>query len=341
MSVFLTQERPVKILLTQKSRSINLSVMHRFFSKKLNDEYHFRTNLAIDYIQSHFGKSLSLNTLAGVARFSRFHFHRIFRTVTGETTNAFLKRIRLEKATNQLILEKNKSITEIALDCGFSSSQNFAKCFKAYYGITPSDHRAEFNWNRLLKKIKNPEDSDLAQHYQVHRNISIAKILDRKIPSQVSVKALPACRVAYLRCKPPFTPDLIRGTFIRLTNWALAKGIITRDTLFLGVHWNSPDITPREKMIYDACIAVPADVKPDRCVNVRTLAAGKFAVQRCDVEEGGTEEEWVSLVFNWLARSNYMPDDRPAYEIYYNNPHQHPQRRVVLDICMPVRPLEQ
>ena len=62
------------------------------------DEYTARINRVLDYIEANIDTALSLETLAGVAHFSPFHFHRIFKAMTGETLNRFIQRIRVEKA---------------------------------------------------------------------------------------------------------------------------------------------------------------------------------------------------------------------------------------------------
>ena len=85
----------------------------------LREEYTSRINRVIDYIEKNTDKGLSLESLAKVAIFSPFHFHRIFRAMVGETLNQFIQRIRIEKAAAQLIVNPKKSITEIAFDCGF------------------------------------------------------------------------------------------------------------------------------------------------------------------------------------------------------------------------------
>ena len=69
----------------------------------LRQEYAFRINRVIDYIEANIDVDLSLETLSGIANFSKFHFHRIFRAMVGETLNQFIQRIRLEKAAAQLI----------------------------------------------------------------------------------------------------------------------------------------------------------------------------------------------------------------------------------------------
>ena len=106
--------------------------------KYLRNEYISRINRVIDYIEKNIDKDLSLEKLAKVANFSRFHFHRIFRVMTGETLNQFIQRIRVEKAASQLISNPKKSITEIAFDCGFSGSAPFARSFKEYLNMSAS-----------------------------------------------------------------------------------------------------------------------------------------------------------------------------------------------------------
>ena len=108
----------------------------------LRQEYMGRINRVIDHIESNLDGNLKLDTLAGVANFSPFHFHRIFSAIVGETLNQFIQRIRLEKAASQLIDNPKKSITEIAFDCGFSGSATFARAFKESFGISASQYRS-------------------------------------------------------------------------------------------------------------------------------------------------------------------------------------------------------
>ena len=127
----------------------------------MNYAYLFRLNRVIDYIRDHLGEELNLTRLARVACFSKYHFHRIFRTLLGETVNEYARRVRLEKAVRMLTLEVDKSILEIALDCGFSSSRNFAKIFKSHFGVTPTYVRAEYNWGRVKNRLGKREPAPI------------------------------------------------------------------------------------------------------------------------------------------------------------------------------------
>jgi DNA gyrase inhibitor len=317
--------------------------------KLLKNEYRSRLNRTIDYIHNHYDEDLNLTKLAEVACFSKFHFHRIFRAMVGETLNDFVQRIRLEKSVQKLTTDLNKSITEIALDCGFSSSQNFAKIFKSHYGMTPSTRRREYNWDDWIIKMRNlkgknkdnlqPVDAYVYDYYHDKRQLPIDKILDKRCVLQVKIENLPDLHVAYIRSMGPYNYKTIEPVFRQLSQWAYPRGLNENNSMVLGVVRSNTVITPEDKLIYDACITVPESIKADRWVDVRVLPGGKFAIHHCEIDAGPSEEAWLSFVLNWLASSDYQPDDRPLYQIYYNDPDTHPLKHQILDLCLPIKPL--
>ncbi len=317
--------------------------------KLLKNEYRSRLNRTIDYIQNHYDEDLNLTKLAEVACFSKFHFHRIFRAMVGETLNDFVQRIRLEKSIQKLTTDLNKSITEIALDCGFSCSQNFAKIFKARYGITPSIFRREFKWNDWKIKMLNlkgknkddlqPVEAFLYDTYYNKRQLPIDKILDKQFVPQVRIDNLPDLSVAYIRSRGPYHSKTIGPVFKQLLQWANPRELIENGSMVLSVLWSNPSITPEDKLIHDACITVPESIRADRWVDVQVLPGGKFAIHHCEIDADHTEEIWMSFVLNWLASSDYQPDDRPPYQIYYNDADTHPLKHQIIDLCLPIKPL--
>jgi len=110
-------------------------------NRYLREEYVARINRVIDFIDRNLREELSLQKLALVAHFSPFHFHRIFRAIVGEPLNQFIQRIRLEKAAAHLFEWPKKSITDIAFDCGFTSSSSFARAFKDYFHMSATEWR--------------------------------------------------------------------------------------------------------------------------------------------------------------------------------------------------------
>ena len=110
-------------------------------SESTRREYAARMNRVLDHIQGHLADSLDLEQLAAVACFSPFHFHRLFRAWMGETLQAFVHRLRLERAAQLLVFNRVRSISDIALECGFSSSSAFARAFKTGFGISAGEWR--------------------------------------------------------------------------------------------------------------------------------------------------------------------------------------------------------
>ncbi|MBI1763196.1 MAG: helix-turn-helix transcriptional regulator, partial [Acidobacteria bacterium] len=122
--------------------------------------YRENINQVIKAIIRHPGDAWTTQNLAGLAGISPFHFHRIFRTLTGETMFAFLQRRRLLRAL-ELINEDRFTLTEIALECGFDSGSSLSRAFRKHLGCSPSQYRRQHS--ALLLPPARPRLSDGAQ----------------------------------------------------------------------------------------------------------------------------------------------------------------------------------
>ena len=76
-------------------------------------EYVARVNRVIDHIERNLAEPLSLAALADVAGMSRFHFHRIFGALVGETLHGFVQRLRVERAATMLLVNPSTSVTSM------------------------------------------------------------------------------------------------------------------------------------------------------------------------------------------------------------------------------------
>src|SRR5579863_837852 len=106
-------------------------------------EYERRINRVVDYISRNLSAPLTLDSLADVAAFSPFHFHRVFKSFSGENLSNFTQQIRLESAARSLLHSPRREITEIALDCGFGSSSAFAHAFKKHFRMSATQFRSD------------------------------------------------------------------------------------------------------------------------------------------------------------------------------------------------------
>ncbi len=319
------------------------------------EEYISRINRVIDYIEMNMDDNLSLESLASVASFSRFHFHRIFRGMVGETLNQFIQRVRLEKAAAQLIASPRKSITEIALDTGFSGSSTFARAFKDSFRMSASQWRAagRLKDSKICKtngKKGQPigkmwKDLEISSCYIddiTNNQIWRMKMKDKKQQVDVEVKEMPELNVAYVRHIGPYKGDsaLFEGMFDKLMKWAGPRDLLRfPGTRTLCAYHDDPKITDEDKLRMSACITVPAEAEVDGEIGKMTLPGGKFAVARFEIDSDQFEESWGAIMGGWLPESGYQPDDRLCYELCHNNPNEHPEKKHIVDICVPVKPL--
>lgn len=94
----------------------------------------------LDLMRSRLSEDLSLDELAAEARLSPFHFARMFKHSVGVPPRVHLTRLRIEKAC-ELLENTDMSVTEIALEVGYSSNQVLARVFLKSMHVNPTDYR--------------------------------------------------------------------------------------------------------------------------------------------------------------------------------------------------------
>jgi AraC family transcriptional regulator len=292
-------------------------------------EYEKRVNRVIDHVRDHLAEDLPLERLARIALFSPFHFHRVFRAITGETLSAFVQRQRLERAAVALIHHPDQSVLAVALDHGFASAAGFARAFRAHFGMSATGWRAggARRWSKRGKAIRKPGKAgpDPRRHARDMR---------------VTIQELPPHRVAYMRHVGPYGAGGIPALWVRLRQWMRTRGLSETDGLRIGIGHDDAGVTRPEKCRYDACLVVPPGFEGDRLVNLMELPGGRYAVSRYTGPAHRIPGAWDALYRSWLPASGYAPDDRPCLELYRGNPQVGSCPGVFrAELCVPVRPL--
>lgn len=103
----------------------------------------FEIERIVEYMYQHFGEKLTITALAKMVKMSESHFIRIFKKETGQSPMDFLMRVRINKA-KKLLRSRSKNITEVSLQCGFSSTSHFSSSFTKHTGITPSNYQKSY-----------------------------------------------------------------------------------------------------------------------------------------------------------------------------------------------------
>jgi AraC family transcriptional regulator len=290
--------------------------------------YQQRINLVLDYIRAHLGEDLSLATLAAVAGFSPFHFHRLFRALTDETVNACVNRLRLERAV-QLLRGSSISVTAAALECGFASGSRLSRVFKKQYGLTA---RA---WDRE-QPLQVSKNGQVLEGFPRYTCVEL-QALARALRWRVTIRDLPAQRLAYIRVYDSYRrSEAVLAAFERLVTWAERHGFGPGPGCLYGMSPDDPAITPLRLCRFDWAVVVPAGVRRDDVVDVVDWPATQLASLHIRGDVHAEDRAFQYLFQVWLPRSRYLPAHLPALEIYRRLPRPPGWSDLDLECAVPV-----
>lgn len=91
------------------------------------------------YMWQNLDQAISVDDLSVITHLSKYHFSRCYRSLTGASPAAFLRKLRVFKARHLLSTRQPQPrLADLALDCGFSDQPHLSRVFKQYTGMTPS-----------------------------------------------------------------------------------------------------------------------------------------------------------------------------------------------------------
>lgn len=305
------------------------------------EEYLSRVNRVTEYIDLRLEKRLTLRELARVACFSKYHFHRIFLAVSGETLFGYIRRRRVEKAAYLLCVSPRTTITDIALACGFADSPAASRAFLRRFGVTPSQWRAGEASDPRRENSNQGQDPARVAGYDSHLKARARRLPARFRNVRVTVGPWPETTVAYVRQVGPFEGDeaLFKEMFRRLRSWAEPRGLLRPgETRTFILSHDSPGITEAPKLRVSLGINIPPGTAIGGLVGRLTIPRGRYARARFALRKDEYADAWDWMFGRWLPASGYQAEDGPCFELY-SVPERRRKGRTVVDICVPVKPL--
>lgn len=259
-----------------------------------------RLDKVLVHIRDHMDEPLSLFALASVACFSPFHFHRIFSAYTGETLGGYIRRIRLERAALRL---RNSAdpVTEIALSAGYETPASFAKAFRQHFRMTPTEFKS------------GGESANLGLLGEVDFKIG-DKSGNAKAPV---IRILEEQMVYFVRKTGRFDRSAAEA-WTRLMKFAYPRRLMTKATRCIGVSHDFPEVTPEDKIRYDACITADGDAKPEEEIGVKAICGGTHAVFLHKGPYDRLSESYGHIFSEWVPASGRKLRDAPCFELYLN-----------------------
>jgi AraC family transcriptional regulator len=278
----------------------------------------------LEYIDQRLDEQLELDTLAKVANFSSFHFHRLFTAWFGETLGDYVRRRRLETAALRLVAQPRLPVLQVALSVGFGSTEAFARAFKTRFGSTPTAWRVTqvSNRDQLKSKLDQAPASALGNHGRMK-----VTIVDRQPTT-----------VAYLRYVGPVGKPVSDFWITKVDPWMQTNGLYGRPRY--GISHDDPGITAPEKVRYDAAVEVPENFVGAGDHQMTVIPGGKYAVGKYKGTDKQIGEAWDWLLRDWLPGSGMQLDSRPSFEHYpVDASFDQKTGEFESEICIPITPL--
>jgi AraC family transcriptional regulator len=302
---------------------------HQKSESTVSADYVERVNRAIDYVMRDLSQPLNLEAVCKAAGFSAFHFHRLFKALLGETLHQFVKRQRLERALYLMAHAPERSLTDVALHCGFTSSSDFCRSFKQHYGHAPSGFD--------LEAFRNLQLDELERFFASQKGPPRVWTLpagENPDGFEVTIRTLPARTVAYIRVFEPFRDGVSQTAFERLFAWAIERGLAHGQ--WLGYMWDEPEITALADCRYDVALVVD-DIDPAGEIGRFDFASMCVAevVVNGDLALEARAIDW--LYKTWLPQSGYVPDDHPVFESWFGRPFAHGTEHFELACQLPIK----
>lgn len=309
-------------------------------SRDSRSEYESRMHRVLAYIDQHLEQPISLNTLADVAHFSPFHFHRLFSAWMGETFGDYLRRRRIEVAAMRLAAQPRTRILNIALSVGFGSAEAFTRAFKIRFGCSPTAWREHQYSLRIANSNSGQVNSKRSQALQApFAEHEISQIPNKENIMKVSLIDRQPATVAYLRHLGPYGKSIARFWQETYVPWAVMNKL-GADHARYGISYDDPSITAPEQCRYDACAEVSHDFMATGGALKTTIPGGKYAVLKFKgtVEQVGAA--WTALLRDWLPSSDLQLDARPCFEYFPKGAAFDKETgEFECEICIPVVPL--
>lgn len=286
-----------------------------------------RLEEAASYLLGHLDETLEPGALADRVCLSRFHFHRVFQVLMGETLGEFVRRLRLERAAHQL-RETGTAITEIAFDAGYATHEAFIRAFRTAFGYSPSVFRSRLTYDGRL-----PTTNGIHFDGDVQRDLRFAAP-QGVVTMNIEIRELPTRKAAVMAHQGPYY--MIGQTFGRFVAWAGQNGVPFRQGI--GIYYDDPETTSADQLHSDAGTFVPDDfTTEDPQVRVIEVPGGTYAVATYVGPYEGLGRAWGELCGQWLPQSGHSYGDGPGLEVYVDDCSTVPPDQLRTELYAPVK----
>jgi len=287
-----------------------------------------RFSRVFGYIDAHLDQDMSLKTLAGVAAYSPFHFHRQFSALFDISVTQYVRLIRMRRAAHSLLFRKNLAVTEIAFDAGYESPESFSRAFRQIQGQSPSDFRANPDWDHWQEPY--------AKLQSIRIN-SMSHAINSTILDDVTIMDFPETATACLDHIGP--PERIGQTIQKFIAWRKVHHLHPSKHATFNIVWCNPDDTPPDEFRMGLAVATKQTLNTDdkkAGFYGLTLPAGRCARLRHIGSDQMLGESALRLYRDWLPQSGETPGNFPLMFQRITFFPDVPEHDAITDIFLPL-----
>lgn len=254
-------------------------------------------------------ETLDLEELAGIAALSSFHFHRVFRLMTGETLTETLRRVRLARTLPELG-DETASITRAAGAAGYSTSQSYARAVRSATGGTASQLRRD---PALMARLLKPETPDgTAMPVEIVSTDPLRLMAIRNIGAYAELNE--TYEALFGRVFETMPMDALRGIW--------------------GVWHQDPRFAEPAHLEFDCAIDVGDQPAPDG-VDILAVDGGRHARLR-HVGDYDSLHDSIDRLYARMIEAEEVLGDRPLFVNYVDDPETRPPEEWRSDIYLPL-----
>lgn len=271
--------------------------------------------------------------LAEAAHLSPFHFHRVYRALTGETPGGTVLRLRLLRAL-RLLADPAQPVTDAALAVGYETPQAFARAFRQAFDASPSELRTQPE--RLAQAIERSSRVPLTER-------------DSTAELRVEVVSVEPFRVIAVRHRGDFNG--LNRVYGRLFEWAATQGLVEHVTGVYGVPHGDQRDASAGVAVFDCAVAFDRTAQAVDGPMAEDLVAEDLVAEDLIAEKlgGGAwarvrhvgsfdllDDVTDALLAGWLVDSGRELRDTPLFHHYLDDPEQTPETLLRTDIYLPL-----
>ncbi|WP_152538565.1 AraC family transcriptional regulator [Aquimarina macrocephali] len=280
------------------------------------DEYVKRMQSTALYLRENFNKNFEIKKLEEVSNFSYRNLQRIFKGYYKETIGAYITRLKIESGA-KMLLYQNQTISQIAIEVGYSDLQAFSKAFKKHFGISPQEYKSKKE-DILTSIVKNTK---VAMSFYEERIINLSEQ-----------------KVFYKTIMADYYSDKIENVWDELHDEAIRLEMNISESESIGIIWDEPLISEAIRCNYDACFTLPQDCDFKNKFSIKILPEQTYAVFTHYGSYASLQKTYDKIFGNWILSTKYEVSESPFLELYkINSMHSDDPKDYVTEIYIPVK----